>query len=1535
MYDKMVTDNGHWNYCSSILRRKGRKRWQGEESTEKSRAKCQDRTLSNCCFFLGSRLLQMVMQQPRENHFKGFGQMMYGYHCTISVRLVLWFLLVFLCLNYTSLPSVYAATQSLPVTTTPTAITPSIIESNMNQTTNSSSKAVRRPRQICTSIDIRNTVDSFRQLRNCEVIEGFLQIVLMDKTKEHMFANLTFPKLREITGYMLLYRVSGLTSLAKLFPNLAIIRGHHLFINYALAVYEMLSLQELGLHSLTDISRGAVFITKNPLLCYIDTIDWERITTNGKDLNFIFENREANNCPKCPAFNSSLCAYNNNTRQSYCWTAEKCQKTCPNCNSNRCTDTGECCHNYCLGGCTGTDSDECFSCQTVFLENVNRCVDKCPDDYFRYKDRRCVSEYECYNMPRSVEEMMGITRSKPWKAFNGSCVAECPNGYEEKPFTDGDGNTLYKCLKCQGPCRKVCDAASVDSIQTAQRLRGCIVINGSLEIQIRGGNIVKELEENLRSIEEITGYLKVVRSLSLISLNFLRNLRVIKGEHLENGKYAIVVLDNPNLAELWDFDRRPTGLEVKGGRLFFHFNPKLCLGRIIELQKILKIENVTELEVAPNSNGDKVACNITELQVSVFKTTADSALITWIPYIHYEMRTLLGYVVYVLETNHRNVSMNDGRDACGIDGWKVFDVEVPDPGNTMNQNINITHIVTHLKPFQLYAYYVKTYTIATETNGAQSKIQYFITNPAMPSPPTKLKITAISSSEIVVEWGNPEQANGKLKEFVITVDIANDETLSNLPKNFCTEPFDFDKKDLFSKELKEKERKQQELVKEKERYYTNLYSSEKDDKDCQCPGEMGNKVSKIMKNDQEVQALIEFENKLHDNIYVKSVSTTPAPARNRRDTLFHVNTDKPAYVLQSNENATDLKNTTDSLKNSTKMKFYVNNTTRMYRIVGLQHFTRYSIAVQACRELMPIRLDDIQPNCSIEKIDYSQTYALETADKIDPKTIEVEILNDTNIARLKWIDPNVTNGPILAYMIQYKRMDIENAQPTSQCIPVGDLDPSPQKSYILKGLPPGNYTGCIKATTLAKDTQSGFIPMFNFIVKETEVTIIHQLLLGGLFAVCIILLVMFILFVMLRYFYPDSWYHRKLLFATVNPEYFKPIEGYDKWEISRRKIVLDSLLGIGHFGEVYEGRAKGIIQKGVTTKVAVKTLNKSPTNHRTWMSFLNEASVMKQFDTHHVVRLLGVVTKGEPLVIMELMAKGDLRTYLRSCRADVPEEERRGPLCPPPTLKEILQMSAEIADGMLYLSDKKFVHRDLAARNCMINAEGTVKIGDFGLTRDVYETDYYRKDSKGHLPVRWMAPESLRDGIFTSRSDVWSYGVVLWEMATLASLPYTGLGNGEVMPYVINGGVMEEPENCPAILSELMRACWQYKYIQRPSFSEILELLLPNIRSSFEEVSYYHTEEAKQLRASNAEAVAEDDTPYTPLRIMEDFEDFSLDSDDNEDENEVETTEARTLNEANTSSANVSVRSLPTVNGYIRRPHHNLIPLVNTKTTPC
>lgn len=266
---------------------------------------------------------------------------------------------------------------------------------------------------------------------------------------------------------------------------------------------------------------------------------------------------------------------------------------------------------------------------------------------------------------------------------------------------------------------------------------------------------------------------------------------------------------------------------------------------------------------------------------------------------------------------------------------------------------------------------------------------------------------------------------------------------------------------------------------------------------------------------------------------------------------------------------------------------------------------------------------------------------------------------------------------------------------------------------------------------------------------------------------------------------------------------------------------------------------------------------------------------MKAFDTAHVVKLLGVVSQGQPtLVIMELMANGDLKTYLRSHR---PEAHNYSTGRQPPTLKRILQMAVEIADGMAYLAAMKFVHRDLAARNCMVSEDLTVKIGDFGMTRDIYETDYYRKGTKGLLPVRWMAPESLKDGVFSSSSDVWSYGVVLWEMATLASQPYQGRSNEEVLRYVIGGGIMERPENCPDKLYTLMMYCWNHKYAKRPSFLELCSVLLEDANAQFAKVSFYHSAAGLEARTSRNNHFVPHDDPTTPLRLANELDEhFSL-----------------------------------------------------------
>jgi insulin receptor len=207
------------------------------------------------------------------------------------------------------------------------------------------------------------------------------------------------------------------------------------------------------------------------------------------------------------------------------------------------------------------------------------------------------------------------------------------------------------------------------------------------------------------------------------------------------------------------------------------------------------------------------------------------------------------------------------------------------------------------------------------------------------------------------------------------------------------------------------------------------------------------------------------------------------------------------------------------------------------------------------------------------------------------------------------------------------------------------------------------------------------------------------------------------------------------------------------------------------------------------------------------------------------------------------------------------------------------KMAAEIADGMAYLSAKKFVHRDLAGRNCMVASDLTVKIGDFGMTRDIYETDYYRKGNKGLLPVRWMAPESLKDGVFTSQSDIWSFGVVLWEMVTLAMQPYQGLSNDQVLKFVVGGGVMEKPENCPEKTFTIMTLCWARNPKARPTFVEIIEMLLPDVENTkFVDISWYHT--CWHVQRNSAIQEIADEQPSESMPLTMGLDDVTIDAEE-------------------------------------------------------
>ncbi|XP_077261634.1 receptor protein-tyrosine kinase sevenless isoform X2 [Temnothorax americanus] len=275
-------------------------------------------------------------------------------------------------------------------------------------------------------------------------------------------------------------------------------------------------------------------------------------------------------------------------------------------------------------------------------------------------------------------------------------------------------------------------------------------------------------------------------------------------------------------------------------------------------------------------------------------------------------------------------------------------------------------------------------------------------------------------------------------------------------------------------------------------------------------------------------------------------------------------------------------------------------------------------------------------------------------------------------------------------------------------------------------------------------------------------------------------------------------------------------------KIRQEQIKLTKFLGSGAFGKVYQGNAKDLEGPGITP-VAIKMLRKDASSQEK-TEFLQEARLMSHFRHKHVLRLLGVCLDTDPpLLVLELMEVGDLLSYLRESRSLQPTDPHAL------RLQDLLAMCEDVARGCRYLEELHFVHRDLACRNCLVSARDrenrVVKIGDFGLARDIYKNDYYRKEGEGLLPVRWMAPESLVDGVFTSQSDVWAFGVLMWEITSLGQQPYPARTNLEVLHYVRAGGRPPKPLNCPPTLHQLMLRCWSAADA-RPSFKICLESIV-------------------------------------------------------------------------------------------------------------
>uniref|UniRef100_A0A667WXL5 Ephrin type-B receptor 3 n=1 Tax=Myripristis murdjan TaxID=586833 RepID=A0A667WXL5_9TELE len=434
---------------------------------------------------------------------------------------------------------------------------------------------------------------------------------------------------------------------------------------------------------------------------------------------------------------------------------------------------------------------------------------------------------------------------------------------------------------------------------------------------------------------------------------------------------------------------------------------------------------------------------------------------------------------------------------------------------------------------------------------------------------------------------------------------------------------------------------------------------------------------------------------------------------------------------------------------------------------------------------------------------------------------------------LSWLPPEKPNGIILDYEIKYHEKDQGEA--------IAHTMTAQRSSARIEGLKAGTpYVVQVRARTVAGYGRYSSPADFSTNMQNDPQKSLQEqlpLIVGSATASLVfIIAVVVIAIVCLRkqrngseseYTEKLQQYSKSLITpgmkVYIDPfTYEDPNEAVREFakEIDVSCVKIEEVIGAGEFGEVCRGRLKLPGRREII--VAIKTLKVGYTD-RQRRDFLSEASIMGQFDHPNIIRLEGVVTKSRPVMIVtEFMENGALDSFLRLNDGQF-------------TVIQLVGMLRGIAAGMKYLSDMNYVHRDLAARNILVNSNLVCKVSDFGLSRFLEDdpTDpTYTSSLGGKIPIRWTAPEAIAYRKFTSASDVWSYGIVMWEVMSYGERPYWDMSNQDVINAVEQDYRLPPPMDCPTALHQLMLDCWVKERNLRPKFTQIVATLDKLIRNA-------------------------------------------------------------------------------------------------------
>ncbi|NWS30683.1 INSRR protein, partial [Polioptila caerulea] len=821
-------------------------------------------------------------------------------------------------------------------------------------------------------MDIRNDVSQLRKLENCSIIEGNLQILLMFTTGAEDFRGLSFPRLLMITEYLLLFRVYGLESLRDLFPNLSVIRGTNLFFSYALVIFEMPHLRDVGLHSLGHILRGSVRIERNQELCHLSTIDWGLLLPDTGDSTYIVGNKLAEECADvCPGILDveKPCVQTSiNGQLDYrCWTSSYCQK----------------------GGCQWHRARLCWLLSTLGAGPVCGCGSSAAGSVLCWQHGG-VTRSVLYHPPRRGQLPAAVfsqRRGKYRPLLSSFAVNRRPGKEICTINTDPYQGCNLSCGPGLAALRRwgsawtephlvhpspAVPACSPSSIQLGWR-KG---VHSLADVSFPD-NLASELQSSLGLIETITGFLKIKHSFALVSLSFFKNLKLIRGDSMVDGNYTLYVLDNQNLQQLWDWSHHILSIPV--GKMYFAFNPKLCLAEIYRMEEVTGTKGrQNKAEINPRTNGDRASCKTQTLRFISNITESDRIFLKWERYRPPEYRDLLSFIVYYKESPFQNVSEYVGQDACGAQSWNVLDVDLPlsseqEPGVTL----------LNLRPWTQYAIFVRAITLTTAEEGrnygAQSEVVYIRTMPAAPTVPRDVISMSNSSSHIVVRWKPPTQRNGNIIYYlVLWQQLAEDMELYindychkglKLPTSSADTRFGFG----------------------------DGPEGEQDAEERCCPCRPTDRQLRMEGEAESFQK--KFENFLHNSI------TIPRTPKQRRDVVA-------VTPLVNTSSAEPLAPSRAGGEPKPDFQIFEDKVVRDRAVLSrLRHFTEYRIDIHACNHAAHT------VGCSAATFVFARTMPELQADNI-PGNVTWEPAGKNSVL-LRWEEPRNPNGLILKYEIKY------------------------------------------------------------------------------------------------------------------------------------------------------------------------------------------------------------------------------------------------------------------------------------------------------------------------------------------------------------------------------------------------------------------------------------------------------------------------------------------------------------------------------------